>query len=197
MKEKGINMEKKGKFWLILRNILLTILFLGIIGLFGWYYYISENKIDEMELEYQRLEEELSEVKSGFEDEVIHTLAFHDSVYLSLLMKPFSWAVRDELLTNNYHKINQYLAQFVKEPNVKVAMVIDEKGIIVASSDMKAMKLPFADFYPQINLDKEGIDIKMARTQIFIVKPVMGFERRVGTIFVIYEPGETKISPGL
>ena len=190
-------MEKKRKFWRVLRNMLVTILFLGIVGLFGWYYYISENKIDELKQEYTNLEEELTKVKSGFEDEVIHTLAFHDSIYLSLLMKPFSWAVRDELLTNNYHKINQYLAQFVKEPKVKVAMVIDQKGIIVASSDMKAMKLPFADFYAQVNLDQEGVEIKMDRTQIFIVKPVMGFERKIGTIFVIYEPGGMDISPGL
>ena len=49
--------------------------------------------------------------------EVIHT---EDSFMFELIMEPFGWTIRNELLSDNLDQIHQYLSQYVKHTSIEL-----------------------------------------------------------------------------
>lgn len=109
--------------------------------------------------------------------------------FLRLTMKPFVWAIRKEMLRENYEQVNEYLVQFVKEPRVRLVLVIDAGGKVVAATDKKLEGLPIAETRPGILLDGEDTTItKEPGGDLLVLTPVMGLSSRLGSLLLIYAP---------
>lgn len=102
---------------------------------------------------------------------------------------PFSWAVRKEMIRENYDQINEYLIRFVKEPMVKQILVVKSDGIVAVSTDKKLEGMSFSSLYPTQTLNQDEISATSAEDgNIVVVAPIMGLNARLGFIYMIYMP---------
>lgn len=56
---------------------------------------------------------------------------------LRLATIPLVWAVRKEMLRDNYDQINDYLTRFIKEPHIKQILVVKSDGSVAVATDKK------------------------------------------------------------
>lgn len=107
---------------------------------------------------------------------------------------PLVWAVRKEMLRENFDQINEYVVQFIKEPNFSQIYVVKADGTIAVSSDKKVEGTRFSDLYPGDLLGLDSISVTDdADGNIRIAAPVMGLNRKIGLLFMIYEPEKVRI----
>jgi predicted regulator of Ras-like GTPase activity (Roadblock/LC7/MglB family) len=104
---------------------------------------------------------------------------------------PFSWAVRREMISENYDQINEYLTRFIKEPNIKLIVVVKADGIIVAATDKKLEGTLFSTLFPKDLMQLDEIRVATDKKgAIQIIAPIMGFNTRLGLMIMIYTPEE-------
>ncbi len=113
---------------------------------------------------------------------------------LNLMTVPFVWAVRREMIRENYDQINEYLTQFVKKREIKRIVVVDTNSNIVVATDKKQEGKPFSTYYQQEYLEHTDINIANdSEGNIQIVAPIMGLNRRIGTLLITYVPEEINL----
>ena len=95
-----------------------------------------------------------------------------------LVSKVFSWAVRSDMMRNNFDQANQYIENIVKEPYIKKAFAIDAaNNTIVLSSDKNEVGLPVSD----ITLLQPGVNSVVKNDSTMrIVTPITGLNKKVG-----------------
>lgn len=109
--------------------------------------------------------------------------------FLNLTTTPFVWAIRKEMLKENYEQINEYLIQFVKNPRIKQIIVVKSDGTVAVSTDKKLEGAPFSSLYPQEFLEKtESAVSNDDQGNILIISPIMGFDKNLGTFLMVYQP---------
>lgn len=113
-----------------------------------------------------------------------------NTVYLlKTLMMPFAWSVRTALLSGNVQQVDQYLYQFVQEPNFELILVADPRGKIISTTNQKYRGGAFADYFEEnlLRTDNTTVDTSDPAT-IRVITPIMGLNSRLGTLYVIYKP---------
>ena len=95
-----------------------------------------------------------------------------------LVSKVFSWAVRSDMMRNNFDQANQYIENIVNEPYIKKAFAIDAaNNTIVLSSDKNEVGLPVSD----ITLLQPGVNSVVKNDSTMrIVTPITGLNKKVG-----------------
>jgi hypothetical protein len=110
-------------------------------------------------------------------------------VYLRLVAVPLVWTVRSEMLRGNYDQINQYLAQFVREPNMKEVLVARIDGKIIAATNKQREGAPLADLFPPEVQQVETITVKTEPDGTMqVTAPVMGLNEKLGILILIAAP---------
>jgi hypothetical protein len=108
---------------------------------------------------------------------------------LQLAVVPLVWAVRSEMIRNNYDQINQYLTQFVKEKNMKEIIVAKPDGTIVVATNKKLEGKPIAGFFPPSVLQEDKISVSsLDNGDMMVVSPIMGLSAKVGVLILLYTP---------
>ena len=108
------------------------------------------------------------------------------SVVMNMIHMTFIWAVRSEMLRGNMETVDQYLIQFVKEPGIEQVTLADPAGNILLSSDKKLEGKSFSQFYPSIILDANStMVVDKDSTSIYVFGPVMGLDKKLGTLLFI------------
>lgn len=107
--------------------------------------------------------------------------------HLKLLAKPYVWAIRTEIMKGNIEAVNLYSNDMVKEKNFKAISVVNDKGIIISSTDKKLE----GAFYSIIGKEQflkvdSTISEKINENTILVSSPVMGFNKRLGTLILLY-----------
>lgn len=134
------------------------------------------NLRDETAKDYQRLEREAQEA----------VIRSHEQ-HLRLFAKPFSWAVRIEMMNNSVSQINLYANELVKEQNISSIMVINDVGKIISSTDKKWEGLDFSSVGKQSYLGADTTIVENIKDSILIMSsPIMGFNNRLGTLMLTY-----------
>lgn len=104
-----------------------------------------------------------------------------DSLQISdyaLITKVFSWAVRSDMMRNNYDQANQYLKQIVKEPHIQKVFAIDvEKNVIVLSTDKNEVGMPVSDIL-LLQTNNAAIQYNSNSTRFII--PITGLNKKIG-----------------
>jgi hypothetical protein len=108
---------------------------------------------------------------------------------LRLTAIPFAWTIRKEMQKEDYDQINEYLNSFIKEPHIKMVLVVKTDGTVAAATDKKLEGKQFSSFYPEELLSPNDIRLSKDKdANILLVCPIMGLNARLGTALIIYEP---------
>ena len=108
---------------------------------------------------------------------------------LESLTRVFSWAVRSELLHENMGQVNSYMNELVKTADLQDISIIKTDGIVVLSTNKKfegnVYAGPVASQFATVNevMTQTGKDAVM-----ICICPIMGLDKRLGTIVVTYQP---------
>ena len=106
---------------------------------------------------------------------------------LRLLAKPFSWAVRIEMMNNAISQVNLYANELVKEKNMSSIMIVDEAGKIISSTDKKWEGREYSAIGKQQYLDADSTIIENISDSVLVMSsPIMGFNNRLGTLVLTY-----------
>ncbi|MDD2321400.1 MAG: hypothetical protein PHO83_15250 [Geobacteraceae bacterium] len=109
--------------------------------------------------------------------------------YLRLVAVPLSWAVRSEMIRNNYDQINQYLNQFVKEKNMKEIIVAKPDGTVVVATNKKREGTSVTSVFPPSVLQEGKTTVTTLESgDIMVVSPVMGLNSKQGILILLYTP---------
>lgn len=109
--------------------------------------------------------------------------------YLRLVVVPLTWAVRSEMIRNNYDQINQYLSQFVKEKNMKEIIVAKPDGTILVATNKKREGASVANAFPSSVLQENKTVVStLENGDIMVVSPVMGLSSKQGVLILLYTP---------
>jgi len=115
-----------------------------------------------------------------------------DVKYMKLIAKPYVWAIRTEMMRGNIDAVNMYANDMVKEKNFQTIMVADDKGIIVSSTNKKLEGKGFATVGngAYLTADSTIVD-KVGGNTLAVSSPVMGFNKRIGTLVFNYSIKKT------
>ena len=112
-----------------------------------------------------------------------------NKMFLRLAVVPLVWAVRSEMIRENYDQINQYLNQFVKEQNMKEIVVAKPDGAIVVATNKKFEGKPVTDIFPASVLQEDKLTVSsLENGDIMVASPVMGLSTKVGVLILLYTP---------
>ncbi|SDG61485.1 hypothetical protein SAMN05421827_108175 [Pedobacter terrae] len=106
---------------------------------------------------------------------------------LLLLSKPFVWAIRDKMISGNRQDINIYMNQMVKERHFEKISIVDQRNVILLSTDKKEEGKPYSTFYNDsfLKSDSTKMYTQSGRT-IVITAPILGLDKRLGTLSIKY-----------
>jgi hypothetical protein len=137
-------------------------------------------RLQEIELRHAR-------GKAAIAEHAAHTLERETVSSLRLTALPLGWALRSALLQNQLADAEAYLRRMILEPQVTRALLLDPKGNVWLASDGKQVGQAAATVVPEAPLDGPEPALVQRRTEILVVVPIMGFDRRLGTLVFGYE----------
>jgi hypothetical protein len=131
----------------------------------------------------------VSRAKAQVSRQAAVVIASHNESYLRMVAMPLAWTVRSEMLRGNNDQINQYLAQFVREPNIQELLVARADGRIVAATDKKREGAVVSDLFPPEVRQVETITVtKRPDGTILVAAPVMGLNEKLGVLILVAAP---------
>lgn len=114
--------------------------------------------------------------------------------YLKLLAKPYGWAIRTELMKGNIDAVNLYANDMVKEKSFQAITVVDDKGVVVSSTNKKLEGKPYASVANAAPLNSDSTVVNQTDNgAINVTSPVMGFNKRIGTLIFNYMPPKAEL----
>jgi len=113
-------------------------------------------------------------------------LAEQTSALLRLTALPLGWAFRAALLKDDLTAIDTYLRRMVQEPHVTGVVLAGPDGVITHASDQKLQGRPVQKVFPEVKVDAQGPTSVATGQDVKIVVPVMGYDRRLGTLIFSY-----------
>ena len=139
--------------------------------------------------EISNLKQENEKKESLLRQKATELLSRSDSRYLKLLAKPYVWAIRTEMMKGNIEAVNLYANDMVKEKNFQTITVVDDKGMVISSTNKKLEGKSYASVGNAAYLSNDGTVVnKVDDNTLEISSPVMGFNKRIGTLIFNYTP---------
>ncbi|HEY4184187.1 MAG TPA: hypothetical protein VGP07_03920 [Polyangia bacterium] len=127
---------------------------------------------------------------SAQQDELLRsttaTLAGQASALLRLTALPLGWAFRSALLKDDLAAIDTYLRRMVQEPHVTDVALVGTDGVISHASDQKLQGRLAQKAFPEVALDGQSPASVVTGHEVRIVVPIMGYDRRLGTLVFSY-----------
>jgi len=140
-------------------------------------------------VEIKNLKQENEKKESLLRQKATELLSRSDSRYLKLLAKPYVWAIRTEMMKGNIEAINLYANDMVKEKNFQTITVVDDKGMVISSTNKKLEGKSYASVGNAAYLSNDSTLVnKVDATKLEVSSPVMGFNKRIGTLIFNYTP---------
>ncbi|MRR33196.1 hypothetical protein EG829_00655 [bacterium] len=131
----------------------------------------------------------VSRAKAQLNRQAGQVISEQNRSYLRLAAVPLVWVVRGEMMRGNYDQVNQYLAQFVREPNMKEIVVARTDGRIVAATNKQREGAPATDFFPPEVLRTDSITVTSREDGgIMVAAPVMGLNDKLGVLILVASP---------
>ena len=107
---------------------------------------------------------------------------------------PLAWAVRKELIKQNYDQIDEYFNQLIKRKGFGLIMLLDPSGSVKVSTDRKILGSSFSSRYPGFRLDASTpVSYRVQEGKSMYLIPVMGLNEKIGTIAFLYSYGELSL----
>jgi hypothetical protein len=120
-------------------------------------------------------------------------LSKRTNTLISLSTITMLWALRSELLRENYVQVEQYIHQIVKEKGVNQVAFIDRDGNVKLASNKKWEGKPYGEFFKEDIKGMEEMTIHDRENgEKLIVAPVTGVNEKLGTAIIVYTEEELK-----
>ncbi|MDD2271586.1 MAG: hypothetical protein PHP95_07610 [Desulfuromonadaceae bacterium] len=138
---------------------------------------------------YQWKNVAVNSAKTQVTEQANRIIAEQNTSYLRLVAVPLTWAVRSEMIRNNYDQVNQYLSQFVKEKNMKEIIVAKPDGTIVVATNKKREGTSVTSIFPLPVLQEDKTVVTAQENgDIMVVSPVMGLSSKLGVLILLSTP---------
>ncbi len=145
-------------------------------------------------VEIKNLKQENEKKESLLRQKATELLSRSDSRYLKLLAKPYVWAIRTEMMKGNIEAVNLYANDMVKEKNFQTITVVDDKGMVISSTNKKLEGKSYASVGNAAYLSNDSTAVnKVDDNTLEISSPVMGFNKRIGTLIFNYMPPKAEL----
>ncbi len=140
-------------------------------------------------IEISNLKEENEKQQAGIRKQAEDFLSQTDTRYLKLVTKPYVWAIRTEMMKGNMEAVNLYANDMIQEKNFQMISVVDENGKVVSSTDKKLEGQSYTPVSGKTNLTTDSTVVdRIEENKVAIASPVMGFNKRIGTVIMVYTP---------
>lgn len=140
-------------------------------------------------IEVRNIQKKMAEERIVLNEHYRKVIINKNEEMLRLVTIPFVWAVRKEMLRENYEQINEYFVQFIKEQDVKQILIAKPDGLIVVSTDKKLEGMSFASLYPPDLLEQDTVFVKVNEDEtVWVAAPILGLNAKLGVLFMIYKP---------
>ncbi len=145
-------------------------------------------------VEISNLKKEHEKKETLLKEKAIELLLQSDYRYLKLLAKPYVWAIRTEMMKGNIEAVNLYANDMVKEKNFQTITVVDDKGMVISSTNKKLEGKSYASVGNAAYLNNDSTVVnKIDDTALEVSSPVMGFNNRIGTLIFNYTPPKAEL----
>jgi len=115
----------------------------------------------------------------------------NNEALLKLVCKPLVWSVRSEMLRGNLEQVDLLITDLVKEKNFLYIHLIDPDGNVMLSTNKKMEGQPIDNGeIEEAMLADSTVVLNEADRVITVVAPVMGFDKRLSTLVLSYQPEE-------
>ena len=139
------------------------------------------------QVEINNLKKDAEQQRVELRQKAMKEIVSTNEQHLKLLAMPFVWAIRTEMLQGNLSQVHLYLNEMVKEKNFKNVVVANEKGMIVSSTNKKFEGQPFSSVANEKFLTANNTIVENTADSLLVMSsPVMGFDRRLGTLMISY-----------
>lgn len=158
------------------RLILILLLVVAVAGMYAW-----------KQLAVENTRKELTQ-RAG------QIIADQNRAWLELLSVPLVWAVRSEMIRGNYDQINQYMINFVRQPNVNDVVLVKPDGVIMLATNKRLEGTPVADSFPALVMQVDKTTVSpLEQRGLMSASPIMGINQKLGVIIFVYVPAEYKL----
>lgn len=165
--------------WLWIIGLLLLV----VVGVYAWKEIQLGNVRGEAEQQRQALVERAGEQVDARTQRL-----------LRLTAQPLGWAVRSEMIRRNLDQVDAYLAEFVQEEGVESAVLAGERDTVLVATDRRFQGTRFSEHFPAELLERDQTIVEAAdQGRLRLVVPIMGINRRLGTLVVFYRPEELQL----
>ncbi len=108
---------------------------------------------------------------------------------LQLFCKPLVWNVRSEMLRGNMEQVNMLISELVREKHFQSIDLLDLTGKVLLSTNKKMEGQPIQNekIISALSADST-VFINEDGNLITLVAPVMGYDKKLGTLVVSYLP---------
>jgi hypothetical protein len=106
---------------------------------------------------------------------------------LRLSARPLAWSIRAELLRGNLGQVDDYFREFVRERGVTSLLLVDKDGRVALATNRKLETQSAASLVSKTLLETADIAVEESGTTLRMAVPVMGFDRRLGTLVIDYD----------
>ena len=109
---------------------------------------------------------------------------------------PLAWAMRREIVANNWEQVDRYVSELVKLEGVEEVAVARADGAIAAASDPRHVGVDFRSLYAERYLaTDEVVADEITPGQWLLVTPVRDLGSRLGTVVVAYRLPPFALAP--
>lgn len=113
---------------------------------------------------------------------------------LRLSAIPLAWAVRTEMLRRDLGQVDGYLTEFVQERGVEQAVLAGARDTVLVATDRRLQGTRFSQHFPAELLERDQATVEpVEQGRLRVVVPIMGINRRLGTLVVRYRPEELRL----
>ena len=106
---------------------------------------------------------------------------------LRLMALPMGWALHGALVRGNLNDVNQYIETLVKEKNIQRLEVLNEKGIVAASTNKQLEGQPVSTPGNPTYRGSDSTQVfSVNDTTLVLTHPIFGYARKLGTLVITY-----------
>jgi len=105
-----------------------------------------------------------------------------------VLSKSVDWSIRSEMLRGNMEQVNLLMSELVMDSHFQYINLVGKNGTVLLSTNKKQEGRPIENEKVRsvLTTDSTMIITEAKNTVITVVSPVMGYDKRLGTLVMGY-----------
>ena len=104
-----------------------------------------------------------------------------------LFAMPLAWAIRRELIQQNYGQVEEYFIELIRHKQFRSVMLLDPDATVRIATYRNLQGNAFSTLYPGMDaLSQEVVSYSISEGSSMFIVPVMGLNERIGTIAFVY-----------